>query len=144
MSYRDADTQRTCQRNWVAKKRAEYFADKSCIRCGSTTKLELDHIDPDTKESHNIWSWSEARRKIELSKCQVLCHDCHEEKSMTDRKQKYLATPIRHGTRNGYVARGCRCRLCVEHMKAVRASWKRGCGVSHRWTTENNPSGVLD
>jgi len=55
------------------------------LKCGSWKKLELDHIDPKTKESHKIWSWSEERRNKELKKCQVLCYDCHNIKSSIDK-----------------------------------------------------------
>ena len=65
------------QREWVAKRRADFFKDKKCVQCGSTERLELDHIDRETKESHSIWSWSEVRRLAEIAKCQVLCHECH-------------------------------------------------------------------
>ncbi len=49
--------------------------------CGSWNDLELDHINPETKVSHNIWSWSEKRRIKELKKCQPLCFGCHKKKS---------------------------------------------------------------
>jgi 5-methylcytosine-specific restriction endonuclease McrA len=78
--YRDREQQRQFQREWVARRRAEWFADKECVRCGSTDRLELDHIDPSTKQHkkhHNVWSWSPARRDAEIAKCQVLCHECH-------------------------------------------------------------------
>ena len=75
------EEQREYQRKWVAKRRADFFADKECIRCGSHEDLELDHVDPSQKISHNIWSWSEHRRLTEIAKCQILCHDCHVTKS---------------------------------------------------------------
>jgi hypothetical protein len=43
--------------------------------------LELDHKDHRQKVSHTIWSWSMERRDAELAKCQVLCHDCHLDKT---------------------------------------------------------------
>lgn len=70
------------QRNWVAKRRADFFVDKFCLWCGSTEKLELDHIDPSTKIANAIWSWSEPRRLAEISKCQILCHNCHLKKTI--------------------------------------------------------------
>lgn len=59
------------------------FAENGpCRQCGSTEDLELDHIDPTTKISHAVWSWSEQRRAEELKKCQVLCHNYHETKTL--------------------------------------------------------------
>jgi 5-methylcytosine-specific restriction endonuclease McrA len=71
------EAQREYQRNWVAKRRLDWFSNKACAWCGSCDNLELDHIDPATKISHNIWSWSVERRNRELEKCQVLCAPCH-------------------------------------------------------------------
>ena len=75
------EAKRSYQRKWVARRRAMWFAGKSCVICGSRDSLELDHIDPTQKVTNRIWSWSEARRQAELDKCQVLCHDCHRGKS---------------------------------------------------------------
>lgn len=85
MPFADAgarrDYQRTYQREWRAQRRADWFADKACAVCGSTDRLELDHIDPSQKVSSALWSWAEERRLAELAKCQVLCHDHHVEKT---------------------------------------------------------------
>ena len=84
MPYKDKAKQLEYQRKWMAARRAEYFDGKSCVTCGSTESLELDHIDPATKVSHRIWSWSTERREAELAKCQPLCRDCHESKSVRE------------------------------------------------------------
>ncbi len=73
-------------REWRRKRRYEYFKNKSCTKCNSKKRLELDHIDPKKKISHNIWSWSEDRRNKELVKCQILCYKCH--KQMYQRQSK--------------------------------------------------------
>lgn len=81
------------QRNWVASRRAEFFTGKQCTKCGSTQRLELDHIDPEDKTDHAIWSWSETRRLRELAKCQILCNSCHKEKSAGYCRAKFSGIP---------------------------------------------------
>ena len=94
-------------RVWCAKNRAAYMAGKSCVQCGSTNSLEVDHVDPEQKVTHRIWSWSLQRRLAELAKCQILCTDCHKVKTRAQR-------PVpEHGTVSRYsgIAK-CRCDLC--------------------------------
>jgi 5-methylcytosine-specific restriction endonuclease McrA len=107
----DRETMREYQRNWIAKRRAAYFADKSCVRCGSTDRLELDHIIPEQKTHHAIWSWSESRRLAELEKCQVLCHDCHQEKTSEDRRNRV-------------------CRSATAKKRTKRAQQQRAVGTA--------------
>ena len=76
----------------------------ACVVCGATDDLDLDHIDPATKVGTvaRIWSYSEARFRAEVSKCQLLCDPCH--------KAKHASTePC--GTVQRYW-RGCRCVDC--------------------------------
>ena len=82
MGYKDPDRQREYARKWVAKRRSDFFADKSCVVCGSTEELELDHVDPRLKVSHSIWSWRRERREAEIAKCQILCRKHHVEKTL--------------------------------------------------------------
>lgn len=112
--------QRKYQREWLAKRRVEWFADKSCVNCGSTKSLELDHIDPSTKVSHNIWSWSAERRDEEVAKCQVLCVDCHMLKSIAAGAQ------TAHGKRWMYEKYGCRCVSCRQAKSNHNATRVRG------------------
>lgn len=101
------EEKRRYNREWVAKRKSKWFSDKSCVVCGTTENLELDHINPSTKVSHTIWSWSEIRRNEELSKCQVLCDKHHMEKSINERKHKTT-----HGTSMMYKEYRCRCSIC--------------------------------
>lgn len=85
MPYKDKVKQSAYQRAWVAKRRKEWFdINGPCVLCGSTSNLQVDHKDPNTKISHYIWSWCDARRLPELAKCQVLCRQCHINKSKTE------------------------------------------------------------
>ena len=119
---------RRYQQKWKAARRAAYFAGKCCVRCGSTERLELDHIDPSTRDSAlkafhtaDFWSWSMKRIEAEIAKCQVLCRKCHEAKTMVDLGQT-------GHSRRGY-DKGCRCVVCVEannsHNRRRRARVKR-------------------
>ena len=109
MSYKDPEKQREYQRKWRQERRDSWFKDKECISCGSTDNLELDHKDPSTKIDHKIWSWREERRNKELEKCQVLCKDCHENKTVEER----IIMPD-HGTLDRYKHKllPCRCASC--------------------------------
>lgn len=82
MPYADPEQQREYQRQWIAKRRAEWLEQHGpCVVCGSWDNLEVDHIDPATKLTHNVWSLGKAKREAELAKCQVLCREHHVEKS---------------------------------------------------------------
>ena len=128
MGYKDPDKQREYQRQWAARRRAAFFDDKSCAWCGSTERLELDHIDPELKVSHRIWSWSEARRAEEVAKCQVLCHDCHLDKTRID-----FDLGQKHGTETSYKHYKCRCDNCraahAAHFRAYRLRRKQKTSV---------------
>lgn len=107
------EAKRKYQREWLANRRAEFFKDKQCL-CGSTDRLELDHIDPSKKITHNIWSWSTPRREAELAKCQVLCYTCHKAKSAKDAYQRFC--PKGHDTEvtGRKPASGNGCRACAQ------------------------------
>jgi 5-methylcytosine-specific restriction endonuclease McrA len=86
---RDRQKMHEAQRRWyqrVAKARriAWLKSNGPCVKCGSCKNLEVDHRDPTTKVDHNLWTWREDRREAELAKCQVLCHECHREKSSAE------------------------------------------------------------
>lgn len=71
------ERKREYAREWIRRRREEWFAGKSCHGCGSREGLQLHHRDPSQKVSHSVWSWSAPRRDLEVSKCDVLCSDCH-------------------------------------------------------------------
>lgn len=86
MPIADPDERRRYAREWVARRRAAWFADKSCVDCGSVDKLELDHVDSKQKVSHSIWSWSQVRRDVEIAKCVVRCFPCHRAKTVANKE----------------------------------------------------------
>lgn len=80
------DYLRTYQKTWISQRRREWLeANGPCCKCGSSDRLEVDHIDPSQKQINPraLWSLSpqNPRRIAELAKCQVLCHECHKEKT---------------------------------------------------------------
>lgn len=111
------------------QRRIDWFKENGpCRKCSSWENLELDHIDPSTKESHLIWSWSDERRLIELAKCQPLCHKCHKLKT-TEYLRLIFKKPFearKHGTTNNYWHGPCRCDLCKAAFRVWRHdSYKR-------------------
>ena len=119
------------QRGWVAQRRAEYLADKKCVRCGSRDWLEIDHINPEQKLSSRIWSWSVERRHAELAKCQILCHKHHAEKTHAQRLENIDTS---HGTDWSYRKAKCRCALC----RAGHASRRREERAAKRLQEQQN------
>lgn len=115
---KDKKKLREYQRQWLAQRKQVWFDENGpCVSCGSWKDLELDHIDPSSKVTHRVWSWSQERRDEELSKCQVLCRSCHLAKT----KQYRLDNAKPCGTRIKY-ERGCRCDDCCE---ALREHWRK-------------------
>lgn len=83
-----------------------------CKKCRSTSVLELDHIDPKTK-TMDISKMLNSSIKVfweEVTKCQILCKDCHKIKSVLERGFKLAKG--KHGTLSSY--RYCKCELCRE------------------------------
>ena len=103
MAYKDPAAQREYQRRWMAARRARYLAGMTCVDCGSDDRIEIDHIDRTKKSSHRIWSWSDAKLRAELEKCEPRCRDCHVKRHQQEFRK--------HG--QGEYKRGCRCDVCV-------------------------------
>ena len=106
MAYKNKEQQRAAQAKWLQARRSAFFAGKACVKCGSTERLELDHILREGKTTHKIWSFSLTKREAELAKCQVLCYVCYKEKTKAEWTAKRKC-----GTRTMY-AWGCRCEAC--------------------------------
>ena len=123
MPYKDTEKRRQYAREWVVRRRREFFEGKKCSECSSTQDLEIHHEDPTQKVSHKIWSWSKQRRDEELKKCRVLCHKCHKEISVASCRVAW-----EHGTPYGYRTHGCRCDLCTaahrDYMREYKVSRK--------------------
>lgn len=71
----------------LRKKMLKYLSDKSCVICGMNDPrvLEFDHINPSTKNISIARALSNAAKwdaiLQEISKCQILCANCHKIKT---------------------------------------------------------------
>ncbi len=81
-----------------------------CVSCGTTYKLEVDHVDNTLKTMtvERMCYVSESRRMLELKNCQLLCKNCHIIKSVTERGG--VMAKGTHGTLSSY--RYCKCDVC--------------------------------
>jgi hypothetical protein len=108
-------------------RRAEFIAYLGgfCVRCGTSEGLEFDHIDR-SKKSFNISKvlvrMNYDKLREEVDKCQLLCTDCHIEKS---REAKDLGNVDHGGGATG--KRNCKCEPCkakkAEYMKAKKPQY---------------------
>ena len=96
------DERREYDRNHKQEKRAyrqkRYYETLSesmeklggkCVKCGATERLQFDHIYPKDKSfeiTRKLLMGDREKFQEELDKCQLLCYDCHLEKT----KQSYL------------------------------------------------------
>jgi len=118
--FKNADDLRSYQRLWRTRRRRAWLKKNGpCKRCGSRKHLHVDHIDPNKKIDHRVWTWSKVRRERELKKCQVLCAKCHVAKTVEDGARPGLT----HG-RCGMYESGCRCVAC--------RAWKRGVNAQRK------------
>ena len=131
MSISDKDKyneyMRTYQINRYNTRRAEFieYLGGACARCGTSENLEFDHIDR-TKKSFNISKvlvrMNYEKLREEVDKCQLLCTDCHIEKS---REAKDLGNVDHGGGTTG--KRNCKCEPCkakkAEYMKARKPQY---------------------
>ena len=125
MPYKDPVQQREYQAQWVAARREKAIRARGhlCFSCGNSDgPFEFDHVDRKTKVDHRIWSWSWARIEDELAKCQLLCHECHIEKTGEERGWGETI----HGTATAYKSRKCRCEECRRWNREYEAMRRAG------------------
>lgn len=92
-----------------------------CVRCGSVKELQLDHIDSTAKEYSIFKTWlSEEKFKAEVAKCQLLCQECHTDKTLADLGRKKAKGT--HGTISSY--RYCHCDECKAAKNKASREYK--------------------
>lgn len=101
-----------------------------CVDCGTTERLEFDHVDPAQKseEIYKLLYCSDAKLFAELAKCVLRCKPCHTIKTgkeqtglNADRTAAVVLKP--HGTPARY-RQGCKCDDCLAAERA-RSNAKR-------------------
>jgi 5-methylcytosine-specific restriction endonuclease McrA len=121
MPCRTKEEQREYQRLWVKGRRDAWIEENGpCSSCGSSEDLQVDHINRSTKSMNpsQIWSRKEEDRLKELSKCQVLCMECHKLKT------KIEMSTAGHGTFTMYRYHRCRCDMCREAGRLQKSDWR--------------------
>jgi len=124
--YKDPEKQREYQRKWQASRRKEWVdAHGPCALCGSWDDLQVDHIYPDEKETKpsQVWGCTKKKRDAELSKCQVLCKECHRIKTSLERTGK----PPQQGHGTTKYSYGCRCQVCVKAKADYDSRRRKRC-----------------
>jgi len=120
------------QRYAERKARATELLGGQCSSCSSVDDLQFDHVDPETK-SYNItrmfskYSWGAIAE--ELTKCQLLCVDCHIAKSQSEalgRRAWNAGTKKIHGSYYGVYTLKCSCGECAEYREE-RLARRRIC-----------------
>lgn len=109
-------------RDYMKKRRQnrrKYFIQLlggKCRNCGGTKNLEFDHINPKNK-SHDYNAIEDRPMNMietEIKKCQLLCRDCHKDKTL--KNKEHIVNPARHGTLWMYKKYKCRCSACKKAM----------------------------
>lgn len=113
-------------RYYKRKKEGRNILGNKCNKCGSTIKLEFDHVNPNDKSFTicELWGVSHDRFIKEIKKCQILCKDCHQQKTREDLGQQDARKT--HGTLSSY--RYCKCDLC----KKANSDWQRNYMIQYR------------
>jgi len=99
-----------------------------CTSCGAEGNLQFDHKERGLKEKNITLLTGRSLKKFleEVDKCQLLCSQCHRDKTLLDlgfKKEKGV-----HGTSGNYARYGCRCAACTKvHVSRINEyRWKTG------------------
>lgn len=120
------------QKNRYRERKVRYLNQLGgeCNNCGSIEELEFDHVDPEIKSftiTHRISRYSEEVLQKELAKCQLLCTECHLEKTAEESRGRTPwnkgASGSNHGTYSmAYPIDKCDCKLCESYREKRRSS----------------------
>ena len=110
-----------------------------CFQCNSKNNLEFDHVDWRTKMceiSTLLAAENRARLTEELTKCQLLCHDCHVRKTRQDQSEM-KTKPLNHGSMHAWMRKKCRCDICL----SARRVWYDKRNIKRREGLGRGPYG---
>lgn len=75
-------------KNYYHKRKEELLnlLGGKCSKCNSDKNLQFDHIDPNSRSFKigKLLNYSKEKVFIEIKKCQLLCHSCHNIKSYNE------------------------------------------------------------
>ena len=126
MTYIGKKKQKQFQLNRYHTRQSSYIVRSGgkCLKCDGTTMLEFLHKEREQKISHRIWSWSTEHLETELSKCDLLCKECHQKET----NEQFGFKKYVHGTSLCYGATQCRCILCRKANAVERAEYRKRTG----------------
>lgn len=109
---------------WSYQERKKTFLELlggKCNQCGSTSKLEFDHIDRHSKKDTitNLLTYKIEVIYEEIKKCQLLCEKCHEDKTRNELGR------AKHGSVSMYRYHKCRCLECRTIWNAKTNEYKK-------------------
>lgn len=142
--YIKGKTKKEYHAEYYRKRMDEYLTvlGNKCVKCGSTSNLQIDHIDPKDKELNpsSLWSSKDNQDAIttELSKCQCLCKACHMQKTKDDWKQGNIYhVPPTHGSVYSWMKLRCKCAACTE----AKNTWNNTRNEERRRKNKGNAKG---
>ena len=123
-----ADYMREYMANRYHQKRQEVIdrLGGRCTRCGSKDgNFHLDHKDKSKKtmRASDLHSVNDKRFKSEIKNLQILCEDCHREK--TKEAWDYSTPKPSHGTYWFFRKYRCRCPACTKAYQAKQKEWRK-------------------
>jgi 5-methylcytosine-specific restriction endonuclease McrA len=98
-----------------------------CMRCGSSDgNLHLDHKDASKKtmRASDLHSVNDKKFEKEVKNLQILCADCHKNKTKEDWDYSPQTPRVTHGDYWFYKKYRCRCPACVKAYHAKQKEWK--------------------
>ena len=113
------------KRRWRRRRKiAIKYLGGMCNNCSSTKALQFDHVDRRTKllSIAKMPSASEERFWAEIEKCQLLCHKCHNIKTI--RELGLQEAKGKHGTVSSYkyLCKLAKAKRNVEYRKTHKKS----------------------
>ena len=134
---KDSAYHRNYSRNYYHARKNEIInrLGGKCVKCGSCDSLEIHHIDYKSKSysiTKKILSIPFKKLDEELSKCELLCKECHKKETL---KQFHERSNGRgYVCKDGSIHPSCKACVCVttgEELESVKqAARKCNCSAS--------------